>query len=46
MRFKVIRAEAERLVHEHGPVAALETVHEEMKQAARRIGAWIRTIPK
>lgn len=35
MRIKVIRKEADRLIHEHGAVAALETVYQEMKQAKR-----------
>lgn len=35
MRIRVIREEADRLVHEHGAVAALEAVHREMKQANR-----------
>ena len=35
MRIKVIREEAAQLVHEHGVVAALEAVHQQMKQAKR-----------
>lgn len=33
MRLKAVKNEAAQLVHEHGVIAALETVHQEMKQA-------------
>lgn len=35
MRLKSIKEEADKLVREHGAVAALEAVHEEMKKAKR-----------
>jgi hypothetical protein len=35
MRLKSIKEEADMLVREHGPVAALEAVHQEMKKAKR-----------
>lgn len=35
MRLKAVKNEAAQLVHEHGVIAALETVQKEMKQAKR-----------